>query len=93
MYRVFWRLSGVAILTNDNFSTPKRAKLNLILVENQIVVKDKKVKCFTECNQRPVKKVKNLNKEMVEVMEKQNMLSHTPKVTKLNCIINTTNQL
>lgn len=43
--------------------------------------KDKKIKCLTECNQ---KLVKNL-KEMVEVMEKQNMLSEqASQILKVN---------
>jgi len=74
LYRLIWRPSNVACLTNENFSTPRRAKLNLNIIKKQFVVKDKKIKFLTECNRRLVKKVKNL-KEMVEVLEKQNMFS------------------
>ena len=81
-------------MTNEHFSTPKRAKLNLNLIKNQLVLKDKRIKCLTECNRRLLKKSKNL-KEMVEVLEKQNMLSEQAsqilKVTLLNFIFNTTN--
>jgi len=94
LYRLIWRPSNVASLTNEHFSTPKRAKLNLNLIKNQLVLKDKRIKCLTECNRRLLKKVKNL-KEMVEFLEKQNMLSEQAsqilKVTLLNFIFNTTN--
>lgn len=93
MYRLIWRPSNVASLTNESFSTPRRAKLNLNLIKNQLVLKDKRIKCLTECNRRLLKKVKTL-KEMIVVLEKQNMLSEQAslilKVTKLYCIFNTT---